>query len=193
MSASTAHVAGLLGEAFLDVPTAVWLVEDPAERLAAVAGQFAILVEHAAAHGGVLTAERDGAGLDGALVWFDRTKEEPPIPDYEERLREACGKHYEGFAELDRIMDEHHPAEPHNYVALVGVRADARGRGFASDLLRRHHERLDATGTPAYLEAVSLQTARLYASLGYRPHGEPFRIGEGGPPLHPMWRPAGAA
>ncbi|MDN3239541.1 GNAT family N-acetyltransferase [Glycomyces tritici] len=187
MAVSTAHVAGLLAEAFVDAPTAVWLVEDPADRLAAMEGQFAMLAEHAAVHGGVLTA-----GADGALVWFDRTVEVPPIPEYDERLRAACGKHYEGFAELDRIMDEHHPAEPHNYVALVGVRADARGRGIASDLFRRHHERLDASGTPAYLEAVSLQTARLYASLGYRPHGAPFRIGEGGPPLHPMWRPAGA-
>lgn len=189
MAASTAHVAALLGAAFVDAPTAVWLVEDPAERVAAVEGQFALVVEHALAYGGVHTAERDGT-LEGALVWFDRTKDVPPIPDYDERLREACGKHYEGFAELDRIMDEHHPAEPHNYLALVGVSADARGRGIAGDLFRRHHERLDATGTPAYLEAVSMQTAKLYASLGYRPHGEPFRIGEGGPPLHPMWRPA---
>jgi GNAT superfamily N-acetyltransferase len=177
-------VAGLLAEAFLEVPTAVWLVEDPAERVAAVQGQFEILVEHALAHGGVVAS-----GGEGAVVWFDRTKDEPPIPGYEERLREACGKHYDGFAELDRIMDEHHPAEPHNYVALVGVRADARGRGVASEMLRRHHERLDAAGTPAYLEAVSPKTANLYASLGYRPHGEPFRIGEGGPPLYPMWRP----
>jgi GNAT superfamily N-acetyltransferase len=182
---STDHVAGLLAEAFRDVPTAVWLVDDPEERVAAVGGQFTILVEHAVAHGGVITE-----GLDGAVVWFDRTKDEPPIPGYEERLREACGKHYEAFAELDRIMDEHHPAEPHNYVALVGVREDARGHGLASAMLRRHHERLDASGTPAYLEAVSLQTAKLYASLGYQRHGEPFRIGEGGPPLYPMWRPA---
>lgn len=183
--AASARVAGLLAEAFVDAPTAVWLVEDPVERVAAVEGQFAMLVEHAVAHGGVVTA-----GDDGAVVWFDRTKEEPPIPDYDARLREACGKHYDGFAELDRVMDEHHPAEPHNYVALVGVRADARGRGIARDMLRAHHERLDAAGTPAYLEAVSPETADLYASLGYRRHGEPFRIGEGGPPLYPMWRPA---
>jgi GNAT superfamily N-acetyltransferase len=187
VGARTGHVAGLLAEAFVEVPTAVWLVADPVERVAAMKGQFAMLVEHAVAHGGV-----EVSGTDGAVVWYDRTGEEPPpIPDYDARLREACGKHYEGFVELDRIMDEQHPSEPHNYVALVGVRAGARGRGIASDLLRRHHERLDAAGTPAYLEAVSPETARLYESLGYRPHGDPFPIGEGAPPLYPMWREPG--
>ena len=190
MAASTGQVAGLLGEAFVDVPTAVWLVDDPAERIAAVGGQFAILVEHAAAHGGIATAGRDGA-LEGALVWFDRTKDEPPIPDYDARLRAACGRHYDAFAELDRAMDEQHPAEPHLYVALVGVRADARGRGVAAQMLRGIHKGLDESGTAAYLEAVSPRTAALYASLGYRPHGEPFPIGPGGPQLYPMWRPAG--
>lgn len=183
MDARTDQVGGLLAEAFQEVPTAIWLVDDPVERLAAVQGQFEILVEHAAAHGGVATS-----GAEGALVWFDRTEEEPPIPDYEARLRKACGRHYEAFAALDQAMDENHPAEPHNYVALVGVREDARGQGIASAMLRSHHAWLDETGTPAYLEAVSPQTARLYATLGYRPHGEPFRIGEGGPPLYPMWR-----
>lgn len=185
MADRTDHVAGMLAEAFLELPTALWLVDDPAERLAAVRGQFELLVEHALAHGGVVTAE---AG--GAVVWFDRTKDEPPILGYEERMREACGEHYDKFAELDRVMDAHHPAEPHNYVALVGVQEDARGLGIASAMLRSHHAWLDETGTPAYLEAVSPQTARLYATLGYRPHGEPFHIGEGGPPLYPMWREA---
>lgn len=190
MAASAAHVAGMIGEAFVDVPTAVWLVEDPVERVAAVGGQFVLVVEHALAHGGVLTTGRDDAP-EGALVWFDRTKDEPPIPDYDARLRAACGRHYEAFAELDRIMDEQHPAEPHLYVALVGVRADARGRGIAAELFRDIHKGLDESGTAAYLEAVSPRTAALYASLGYRPHGEPFPIGAGGPPLYPMWRPAG--
>lgn len=185
MADRTRHVAAMLAEAFLSVPTARWLVDDPAERLATVQGQFELLVEHALVHGGVVTE-----GTEGAVVWFDRTKDEPPIPDYEERMRKACGEHYERFAVLDAVMDEHHPAEPHNYVALVGVREDARGRGVAGAMLRRHHERLDEAGTAAYLEAVSPETARLYESLGYRRHGEPFRIGEGGPPLYPMWREA---
>jgi len=176
-------VPAMLAEAFLELPSAKWLAEDPAERLASVQGQFELLVEHALIYGGVLTA-----GDDGALVWFDRTKEEPPIPDYEERMRKVCGAHYDRFAVLDRLMDEHHPTEPHNYVALVGVREDTRGRGLATALLREHHERLDATGTPAYLEAVSERTARLYGSLGYRPHGEPFHLEKGGPALYPMWR-----
>lgn len=174
----------MLAQAFLDLPTALWLVADPDERLKAVRGQFELLVEHAEAHGGIVTAGE----LDGAVVWFDHTKPPPPIPDYEERLREACGEHVERFARLDRVMEHHHPTEPHVYVALVGVREERRGRGLATAMLREINERLDHEGTAAYLEAVSPGVAGLYESLGYRTHAKPFHLEDGGPALYPMWR-----
>lgn len=178
------QVAAMLAQAFLDLPSARWLVADPDERLKAVRGQFELLVEHAEAHGGIVTV----GDLDGAVVWFDHTEPPPPIPDYDERLREACGEHTERFAHLDRLMEYHHPIEPHHYVALVGVREEMRGRGLARGMLRGLHERLDQADIPAYLEAVSPETARLYESLGYRPHAKPFHLGDDGPALYPMWR-----
>ncbi|MCC3761804.1 GNAT family N-acetyltransferase [Glycomyces sp. TRM65418] len=177
-------VAAMLAVEFNDLPTARWLVDDPDERLRAVRGQFELIVEHALGHGGVVTS----GDLDGAVVWFDHTVPPPPVPDYDERLRAACGAHTDRFHRLDRVMEEHHPGDPHHYVALVGVRKERRGNGIASAMLRRHHRVLDRDGIPAYLEAVSPETAKLYETLGYRAHGEPYGLEPGGPFLYPMWR-----
>jgi GNAT superfamily N-acetyltransferase len=180
----SAKAAAMLTEAFLDLPTAKWLVDDVDERRKAVLGQFAILAEHAAAHGGITVS----GDLDGAVVWFDHTTPPAPIPDYDERLRAACGEHTERFAYLDRLMEHHHPSEPHVYVALVGVREEMRGKGIATAMLREVHEGLDRVRTSAYLEAVSPETAALYETLGYRTHAKPFHLEKGGPALYPMWR-----
>ncbi|WP_100447253.1 GNAT family N-acetyltransferase [Glycomyces xiaoerkulensis] len=179
--------AGLLAAAFDELPTARWLVPDPAARGRAVAGQFELLIEHARACGGLATAGA-GEAPDGALVWFDYTGPVPPISDYRARLAAACGAYTDRFLDLDAAMDAHHPSEPHHYIALIGVRPDRRGQGIATALLDPIHRRLDRAAVPAYLEAVSVATMRLYRRLGYRPHGRPYPIGPGGPPLYPMWR-----
>ncbi|SDC98657.1 GNAT family N-acetyltransferase [Glycomyces harbinensis] len=182
--AASSEVAAMLTEAFLDLPTAQWLVADVDERRKAVLGQFEILTAHAEAHGGIATA----GDLDGAVVWFDHTTPPAPIPDYDERLRAACGEHTSRFAHLDKLMEHHHPSEPHVYVALVGVRRERRGEGLATAMLDEVHAGLDRARTSAYLEAVSPETAALYGSLGYRTHARPFHLEKGGPALYPMWR-----
>lgn len=182
--AGNSRVAALLAAAFQELPTARWIAADPDERLKAVLGQFEMLAEHAETHGGIIAS----GDLDGAVIWFDHTEPPPPIPDYDRRLREASGDHYERFARLDRLMEHYHPTEPHVYVALVGVREQMRGKGIARAMLHELHERLDKEETPAYLEAVSTDTVRLYESLGYRAHAKPFHLEDGGPALYPMWR-----
>lgn len=177
-------VAAMLADEFNELPTARWLSDDPEQRRKAVRGQFELLVEHALGHGGVVTS----GDLDGAVVWFDHTSGAPQIPDYDERLAAACGPVVDRFRHLDRVMEDHHPDVPHHYVALVGVREAKRGNGIASAMLRRHHRVLDRDGIPAYLEAVSPETARLYGTLGYEPMGERYGLEDGGPFLYPMWR-----
>lgn len=180
------EVAAVLASAFAEAPTIRWAVPEPAEREAVTAAQFAIVVDHARTNGGVLTAGAPGPAT-GAVVWLDRTADPAPIPDYEERLREATGKYRDRFAELDALLTENRPDEPHCYIALVGVLAAARGRSVASAMLDRIHRGLDRDGTPAYLEAASESAAKLYRRHGYRDHGEPLRL-SGGPALYPMWR-----
>jgi hypothetical protein len=61
----------------------------------------------------------------------------------------------------------------------------ATGRGSA--LLAHHRQYLDATGTPAYLEASSPRSRDLYTRFGYRAAGQAFRLPDG-PAFWPMWR-----
>jgi GNAT superfamily N-acetyltransferase len=175
-------VAELVADAFHPLPAAAWLVPDPARRARLMAGQFAILVEHATAHGAVYrTGDRYGAA-----VWFDRTAPAPEPLDYPARLAAACGAATPRFLALDELIEKHHPAEPHHHLALLAVSPAHQHRGLGTALLAHHHAYLDAHGIPAYLEASSEGSRRLYARHGYRT-GEPFRLPDG-TPFWPMWR-----
>lgn len=177
----------MLAQAFADLPPSIYLVPDRAERVQALAGQFTILADHAQSAGGIATAAGLG-GLEGAVVWFDHTTEPVPIADYEARLRAVCGVHTDRFLAFDAAMAAHHPTEPHRYIALVGTRPGLQGRGIASGLLEPISADLDRDQTPAYLEAVSVRTAQLYARFGFAASAEPFAIGPDGPFMQPMWR-----
>jgi ribosomal protein S18 acetylase RimI-like enzyme len=85
-------------------------------------------------------------------------------------------------------MHKMRPGAPdHAYLAFLAVERDWQQRGIGSALLDVHHRRLDAAGTPAYLEASGLQSRRLYLRKRYVDHAEPY-----GPAdltvLYPMWR-----
>lgn len=180
-------VAALLADAFNDLATASYLVPDPVERRRAVEGQFAILADHARTAGGIETAGTSQT-VTGVVVWFDHTGPVPEIPDYQARMRAVYGAHFDRFAALEAAMDRHHPAEGHHHIALVGTHPELQGTGIATELLTRTSHRLDQSGTPGYLEAVSEPTARFYERFGFEPRGEPFPIGPDGPLLYPMWR-----
>lgn len=177
-----AAVADLIALAFHPLRAAKWLAPDPAERLRMLAGQFAILVEHASVHGTVCRTS-DG---DGVAVWFDRTRQVPEPPDYQSRLAAVCGGAVARFTLLDELFETRHPAGPHHHLAFLAVTPAAQGRGLGTALLEHHHAHLDAHGVPAYLEASSERNRALYARHGYQ-HDEPFRLPDE-TPFWPMWR-----
>ena len=51
------------------------------------------------------------------------------------------------------------------------MRPDREGQGIGTALLRAHHATLDRDGIPAYLEAASMPSRRLYRAEGYDDHG----------------------
>jgi ribosomal protein S18 acetylase RimI-like enzyme len=181
--ADAAAVGELIARAFAALPAAVWLAADPTERVRMLAGQFAILVEHALAYGTVhWTGDRRGVA-----VWFDRTVPAPEPPDYPRRLAAICGEATPRFETLDGLFEQHHPGDPHHHLALLAVDPAHQGHGLGTALLAHHHTQLDARGVPAYLEASSERNRRLYGRHGYRA-GTPFHLPDG-PPFWPMWRP----
>jgi hypothetical protein len=64
-----------------------------------------------------------------------------------------------------------------------------QGRKTGTRLLEEYHRGLDEAGIPAYLEASSTRSRRLYLRHGYQDLGDPIFMPDG-PPMFPMWRPS---
>jgi len=83
-------------------------------------------------------------------------------------------------------MGEYHPTEPHWYLPLIGVDPTHQGNGLGSALLRHALAVSDADKLPAYLEATSPNSRRLYERHGFEAIGEIQSADS--PPLWPMLR-----
>jgi ribosomal protein S18 acetylase RimI-like enzyme len=187
--AEFAEVGALIARSFHHLGPDTYLVPDPADRPAVMGRFFTMITEQAAQYGRVDVVEGNG-GLVAATVWFDRTRDIPRQPGFEDRVAELAGPYLANFAALD-ILDKHEPAEPHWLLQFMAVHPDYQNRGLGSALMRRTHAELDAAGIPQYLEATNEDNIRLYRRHGYTPM-DPFDIHlPDGTPFYRMWRPAG--
>jgi ribosomal protein S18 acetylase RimI-like enzyme len=180
-------VAALIAEAFHPLAVAAWLVADPGRRSHVLREVFRVHVEHAMASGWIWVA----GGRSGVAVWLPGGL--GPPPGYDRRLATAAANHASRFRELDVAFDRRHPRREHQHLAFLAV-APARQRcGVGSALLRWQHRALDRGGMPAYVEASSVASRRLFLRHGYRDHGPVIDLPYG-PRLWPMLRdpvPAG--
>ena len=99
-----------------------------------------------------------------------------------------------GFGRFTRLvavmedMDKHHPMDrPHAYLWFLGVTKAAQGHGVGSRLLKSATDRLDAAGTPAYLETQTERNIGLYRRHGFEVVSE-HRPRADAPPLWSLWR-----
>lgn len=177
-------VGQLLAVAF-DEPATCWLVPDPARRRPIITGLFTLMVSDALVRGGWVDvlADPDDRPL-AAAIWFDYSAlDGTPVSEPDPRLHEVFGPFAHRWHVLDDLMTRHHLAGPHHYLFALGVHPDHQGNGLGGQLLAHGHQRLD--GLPAYLEATSADSCRLYARYGYHRLGE-IRLPDG-PTLWRMW------
>ncbi|WP_248963609.1 GNAT family N-acetyltransferase [Sphaerisporangium perillae] len=180
-----AALAGeLIADTFGSDAITRWLVPPVRDRLPIQRRFFTMHVAHALDHGDVYGIRESGA-LAGVAVWF--TAPFPEIPGQEEAIASFAGEHAERYGVLGQQMDKLHPHEPHHYLAFIALARGKTGRGLGSLLLEEHHGRLDAQEMPAYLEASSEASRRLYLRHGYADMPELLRL-PGGPVMYPMWR-----
>jgi ribosomal protein S18 acetylase RimI-like enzyme len=164
--------------AFSDDPVARWFLPDPKRYLT-------YWPQVLRAFGGAAFAAGTADSVDdcgGVALWL------PPevAPDEEtmgslavEAVPAEDQEEVFGFMEQ---MGEFHLTEPHWYLPFIGVDITKRGRGYGSALLRHALARCDKGRMPAYLDATSPLSKRLYERHGFEELGV---IQAGSSP--PMW------
>ena len=184
--AQTGVLSRVVAVAFEPMPVVSWLVPEVSDRWDLLPRYFRILVEHGMTFGRVDTLPDSEA----VAVWLPGGPGAPGPLHYEQRRANACGQYADRFAELDDAMHAYHPQDsPHEHLALLAVRPGRQGAGLGGRLLEYRHRDLDAAGRPAYLEASTERSAKLYERHGYRHFGKPFSPGLGCDALlFPMWR-----
>lgn len=178
-------ISGTLARAFHDDPVFEWVVPDPANRRARLPSVFAAFAELYLPHQETYVAA-DGAG---AALWAPAGVEpisEDQAEAFGERMVEALGDDAERAAELDALLQQHHPEQPCFYLQFLGVVPEQQGRGIGSRLLTTVLQRCDQSGTPACLDATSARNRRLYERHGFETVTE-ITLPQG-PPLWSMWR-----
>ncbi|GAA0388623.1 GNAT family N-acetyltransferase [Microbispora corallina] len=179
-----AVAGGIIADTFGTDEITAWLVPAVEDRLPMQRRFFTLQVTHALEHGTVYGIHESGE-LSGVAVWF--TAPFPEVPGLEEAIASFAGENAERYGILGELMDKLHPHEPHHYLAFIALVRGRTGRGLGTLLLEEHHRKLDAEGIPAYLEASSEASRRLYLRHGYVDMPELVRL-PGGPVMYPMWR-----
>ncbi|GHD90237.1 GNAT family N-acetyltransferase [Streptomyces naganishii] len=191
-------VVRLLDEAFQDDPVSGWVFPGEEYRRATHHRLMAAFTDIVLADG------RIDVTVDGAAcaLWLpvpagDQEQEGDEGDDGKEddgtdeavRLREAVDPANERVEEIARLMAEAHPAgRAHEYLWMIGVTPDRQGDGLGSALIEHALRRCDRAGLPAYLEASSARSTKLYERLGFAFTGATLDLPDGGPRMWPMWR-----
>ncbi len=177
-------VGEVLARAFHDDPVFEWIVPDARRRSARLSAVFAAFTDAYVVHDESYVA---GDGV-GAALWLPSGTElgEQQFEVLGEQIGAALEDDAERAFEASALLDEHHPEEPCCYLQFMGVLPEQQGRGIGSRLLRSVLDRCDAEGTPAYLEATTVDNRRLYERHGFELLSE-LTLPDG-PPLWSMWR-----
>jgi ribosomal protein S18 acetylase RimI-like enzyme len=183
------RTAELIADAFFALDATAWLIPDPHERALVLPADFEIYVDHALTYGEIHLIDDATGELVAAAIWFPQVTGPTPEPDnYEEQLVAACGSYTDRFRVLDQLFDDNHPhTYPHHHLAYLAARPSQQRQGLGSALLDHHHRQLDHYGTPAFLQASSEQSRKLYERHGYERLGDPFYLPDG-PCFWSMWR-----
>ena len=148
------------------------------------------LLRDCLAHGEVWSTVDHGR-ITGAASWL------PPSALPRSRLREAriyaacaralvtCRNRRTGIRLLDAV-ERAHPAEPHWYLALLGVDPSRQRRGLGGRLLEPVLERCDREVENAYLETQKPENLPFYERFGFVVIGE-VRVDDS-PTIWRMWR-----
>jgi ribosomal protein S18 acetylase RimI-like enzyme len=183
-----------LTDAFEVDPHFNWFMRDDARRTAARTKFFRLLLSELAF--GIGRIDRPAVG-GAAAVWLPSSALGPNSLVQELRalpvILEATGfSRFGRMLALRADMDKRHPMDrAHSYLWFLGVTPQAQGHGVGSRLLKAGTDRLDAAGTPAYLETGTERNVALYTRHGFKIISKASARPDA-PPMWGMWRDPGA-
>ena len=158
--------------AFADDPGWRATLGDRDRRAAVLGTAFRALVDDAARHAVLMTAEVDGEVLAVSVVWppgyHPSPFSNPAFLLSGLALARAAGGATVPLLRRWQAIRAVDPRAGHWHVAAVGVRPDAQRRGVGSALLARLLERVDLGGDASYLETTRPELVRWYRRSGYR-------------------------
>jgi GNAT superfamily N-acetyltransferase len=185
--------ARLLGRAFQESPNFVSLWPDPRRRARALPPLMRAGARDALRHGEVHTAHVEGA-LAAVACWLPPGRHHMSpgrrLRAFPDALRAglvspgAIGR----LSALGATIERLHPADPHWYLAVLGVEPPLHRRGVGGALLRPVLDRADAERMPCYLETPTRDNVRFYERLGFAVVEETPLL-PGGPVNWTMLRP----
>jgi GNAT superfamily N-acetyltransferase len=179
-------IVRLLDEAFQDDPVSGWIFPGAEYRRATHHKLMAAFTDAVFADGRIDLAE-DGAAC---ALWLSVPGEAHAAEGEDEAvgLRELVDPDNERVETIARLMAEGHPAgRAHEYLWMIAVTPARQGEGLGAALIRHVLERCDHEGLPAYLEASSERSTKLYERLGYEFTDSTLDLPDG-PRMYPMWR-----
>jgi GNAT superfamily N-acetyltransferase len=165
----------VLAQAFFNDPLCVYTQPDHRARMYQFTWLFTQLVREGAEQDGVY-ANALGGEPDGVAVWTPPRAEERPAQAAvwsEIGLMEQClgPQAYRRFTEAYRHFDHiHHQcmADPHWYLALLGVSPRFQGQGIGCALLTPVLHKADQEGLPCYLETFVSDNVPFYEHRGFQ-------------------------
>ena len=178
-------VADILTDAFANDPACNWVWNDPALAPQVSRAFFGVFAGMALEAGEVFIDDAE----QGVALWLPiDPSDEHDGNELQTALNEAIWPFRERGDIIDALMAEAHPGHAvHAYLPFIGVATRGQGKGVGGSLLAARAADLDKAGLPAYLEATTLDAARLYERHGFR-HMERTIDLPDGPQMYPMWR-----
>ncbi|MFJ2306087.1 GNAT family N-acetyltransferase [Streptomyces sp. NPDC087787] len=192
-------VVRLLDEAFQDDPVSGWVFPEREYRRRTHHRLMAAFTDIVLAEGRIDVTEDStacalwlsmpaagGDGPDGG--GGGGGSEEADDADDAVRLRESVDPANPRVEEIARLMADSHPADrAHEYLWMIGVAPSHQGEGLGGALVQHVLDRCDREGLPAYLEASSERSTKLYERLGFTFADHTLDLPDG-PRMWPMWR-----